>query len=447
MLKKYIQYGIAGCMLLVLASCDRYLELEPAQDVSESIALTTDGNVKNVLRGAYNVHRRASVYGGNILRNAELLAGDGEILWVGTFGGPRQIFNKQMFAENEDVTAQWLDSYNVINVTNNVLSALDVVNEGDRARIEGEARFLRALCHFDLVRFYGLPYEAGSNNSQLGVPVITTPTRGVNESSFVSRNTVQQVYDQVIADLTAAAGLLPSNNGVFATAGSANALLARVYLQMGRYAEARDIASAIIGSGRYNLTSTYAAAFNNSNPSTEDIYFTQFTNLDPTNSMTTFFSVPQFGGRDGDIDILNGHLNLYEEGDARRALFFEGAGAIRSGKWNNQFGIVNQIRLAEMYLIRAESNARLSTAVGATPTEDINRIRARAELPPLANASLEDILRERRLELAHEGFKIHDIKRLRQNVGQRPYNAPELVFPIPAREIEANSNLVQNQGY
>ncbi len=112
----------------------------------------------------------------------------------------------------------------------------------------------------------------------------------------------------------------------------------------------------------------------------EDIFATQITPQDRFSSMTEFFSINQYGGRDGDIDILDGHLDLYPAGDERRDLFFLGNGAMRCGKWNNQYGVINLIRLAEMYLIRAECNYRLSTSVGDTPLNDYNEIHTRAGL-------------------------------------------------------------------
>ena len=80
-----------------------------------------------------------------------------------------------------------------------------------------------------------------------------------------------------------------------------------------------------------------------------------------------------------------------------------------------------------MYLIRAESNFRLNTSLGATPLDAVNTIRRR--------------------ELAFEGFLIHDVKRTKGNVGSLSWNSDELVFPIPLREIQVNKKLVQNPGY
>ncbi|MHC1704056.1 MAG: RagB/SusD family nutrient uptake outer membrane protein [Tenuifilaceae bacterium] len=449
---KRIHLKITILVLLVVSfACDKYLDLEPYQSISEEQSLETDANVKNALIGAYTQFDDPSIYGGNILRNAELLGGNGEILWVGTYGGPRQIFNKEVLSSNEDVRAQWVDSYQVINICNNVISALAVVDEDDQDQVEGEALFLRSLMYFDLVRFFAQQYEP-STASGLGVPLVLTPTRGINESNYPARSTIEQVYTQVITDLTRAASLLPASNGVYATRGAANALLARVYLQKGDYPNARDAANTVIGSLAYTLKTTYAAVFNNDVMSSEDIFVTEITSQDLFSSMTEFFSTPEFGGRNGDIDILSGHLNLYAAGDARLALFYFGMDAWRTGKWNNLYGVINHIRLAEMHLIRAECNQRLGTSIGDTPLNDYNAIHVRAGLVAAGTVTLDDIILERRLELAHEGFMIHDIKRLKKNVvvsgtETLPYNDNKLVFPIPAREMEANDKLVQNPGY
>jgi starch-binding outer membrane protein, SusD/RagB family len=448
-MKKIFSISIIVALALFFTACDKLLDLEPYQSISEELSLESDANVKSVLKGAYAQFDDLSIYGGCLLRNAELLGGANECLWVGTYGGPRQIFNKQMNSSNEDATAQWIDSYEVVNIANNVLSALAVVDEADRDRVEGEALFLRSLMFFDLVRFYAQQYLPGSASTQLGIPLVLTPTRGISEESYVSRNTVEEVYNQVIADLISAASKLPEDNDVYASSGAATALLARVYLQKADYAKARDAANTVIGSGTYELMPDYSDVFNNDDNSAEDIFATQITTQDRLSSMTEFFSTTEFGGRDGDIEILDGHLNLYSPGDARRDLFWLGNGGMRSGKWNNLYGVVNLIRLAEMYLIRAECNQRLGTAIGATPVSDFNTVHTRAKLAPVTTVTLAQILLERRLELSFEGHRIHDQRRLHENVGTLLYTDPRLVFPIPFRETEANPNLKaqQNPGY
>jgi hypothetical protein len=303
--------------------------------------------------------------------------------------------------------------------------------------------------YFDLVRFFAEQYKFGTANTQFGVPLILTPTAGINSGSFVGRNTVDEVYNQVISDLTDAAAKLPEDNDVYASSGAANALLARVYLQKGDYSNARDAANAVISSDVYSLQASYADVFNNDNNTSEDIFATQITPQDRFSAMTEYFSVPDYGGRDGDIDILDGHLDLYQTGDERKDLFFIGNAAYRCGKWNNQYGVVNLIRLAEMYLIRAECNIRLTTTVGATPLADYNEVHTRAGLAPAGSVTLADILMERRLELAFEGFRIHDIRRLHETFDGYSWDDPMLIFPIPERELQANPKLKpeQNEGY
>jgi hypothetical protein len=121
-----------------------------------------------------------------------------------------------------------------------------------------------------------------------------------------------------------------------------------------------------------------------------------------------------------------------------------------TSKWKSFSQNLPVIRIAEMYLIRAETNLRLGTTVGDTPANDLAKVRnpIRTNLAVIAAPTLADVLAERTLELAFEGLRIHDIKRLRLSVGALPWNDPKLVFPIPQREIDASEGvIVQNTGY
>ena len=136
-------------------------------------------------------------------------------------------------------------------------------------------------------------------------------------------------------------------------------------------------------------------------------------------------------------------MALSETGDQKKSLFDVDV----STKFDNAYGNVHISRLAEMYLTRAECNFRLGSSVGATPLADVNRIRNRASLPSLLVVTLANILKEKKLELAFEGFALHGTKRLQNNVGALPFNSTKLIYPIPDREIRVNSSLVQNAGY
>ncbi|MBO6522483.1 MAG: RagB/SusD family nutrient uptake outer membrane protein [Balneolaceae bacterium] len=433
---------------LLAVNCDSLLDTEPAQSIDGSIALETEANVLTVLNGAYDGFSDDDMFGGQIQMEADLMANDNsdpELRWVGTFEEPEQIWRKQILLENTQVSQTWTESYDAINRANNVLSALDVIEDAaTRTQVEAEAKFIRGVSYFYLVQFFGKPFSDGNAASNPGVPLVLTPTTGIDETSNVSRNTVAEVYAQVLSDLTDAEAGLPASNGGYATSHAAAAFLSRVYLQQGNYAGARDAANRVISSGAFSLTATYVGAFNNAENSTEDVFAIQVDAQDGAHSLNTFFAHPDAGGR-GDITISPTHLALYEAGDERIDAMRSDSTATE--KWDDFTANIPVIRLAEMYLTRAEANQRLTTVVGATPLADINTIRARVGLPALLTVDVDAILAERKLELAFEGQILHDLRRTQQNIGSFAYDANETVWPIPQREMDVNSNLTQNPGY
>lgn len=439
---------IISLSLLTLAACNKELELLPQQSVEESVVLSTDQNVKRALNGAYDVLSSGWLLGGDIQLYNELLAADAEILWTGTFNQPREVFGKNILTNNSYITNTWLEGFEAINVTNNILSAIDVVLPADQNRIRGEALFIRAVVYFELVKLYALPYSDGNAATNLGLPLVLTPTREINEESFVSRATVAETYEQILEDLNAAEALVPVNNSVYGTKRAVSAYLSRVYLQMQDYANARDAANRAIGYSPTISLQPLSSVFNRDEFGGEDIFVIEVNNQDGANDMHLFWSIPAYGGRDGDVEILAKHLDLYEPNDERGELFYGTPSAgVRSLKWQQQYKNLGIIRLAELFLTRAEGNIRLGTSVGDTPLNDVNRIRQRAGLLPLLTVTLDQVLRERKLELAFEGQGISDAKRLQRTVDGLPYNANRLVLPIPLREMNANPALVQNSGY
>lgn len=316
--------------------------------------------------------------------------------------------------------------------------------------MEGEAKFIRGLVYFELVRFFGLPYEPGQANSQPGVPVVTQSVKDASEIEFPSRNTVDEVYAQVISDLQDAYNLLPEENSFFADRYAAQAVLARVYLQQGNYAAARDAADDVLTNSGHTLTAEYEDAFNNDEDSTEDVFAWQITTQDGINDFNTFWATRDFGGRSltADVTVEQPYFDNFDDpNDDRSRFFYAGNGTVVSTKWQYQFGIIPFIRLAEMHLIRAEANFREGSSLGLSPLDEINALRARSNAAALGSLDIEEILRERKRELGFEGFALHDLRRTGQDIAGLPYDANLLVMPIPQREIDANPNLVQNPGY
>ncbi|NBB31311.1 RagB/SusD family nutrient uptake outer membrane protein [Cellulophaga sp. BC115SP] len=440
---------LVGLAVSTLTSCDNsYLDLEPKVSIDESAALNTSKDIQVTLNGAYDGLSDVNVWGGGSQYIKELLVDDRDVVFGGTFTTLDEIWRKTIATTNGDITNLWLDSYNSINRVNNVLSAISKVDDANRNRVEGEARFIRGALYFDLVNLYGKFWGDGDNNTNLAVPLILTPTRGITQDDYRTRATVAQVYAQVIDDLTKAEQLLSSqvDNYGFASKNAAAAMLSRVYLAQGNYALARDAANRVITSGVHALAPTFADAFADGSNTEELIFRIIVTDQDGANDLNTFYGSTASNGR-GDIRVQSKFLSLYSSEDSR-GKFFERVNNLNfTLKFADRYGDLPIIRFAEMYLTRAECNFRLGTTVGALPISDINKIRDRAGANLLTNLTLADILKERRLELAFEGGNYLDIKRTKQSVGALTSNSNALTLPIPQREIDTNKSLVQNAGY
>lgn len=446
------RYYITAIMFtLIIASCSKKLDINPTQSVDQEIVFNSDKNIKSALTGAYDVVSSDALLGGDVQLYSELLGADGEITWVGTYNQPDEIFNKSILTNNSYIRDTYTEGYRAINICNNIIAAIDIVNEEDRDHVKGQALFLRGLVYFELVKLYAHPYSEGNINSNLGLQIITTPTKDgkITEANKVPRSSVADTYQQILDDLTTAKSLLDDEIGSYGGKYVAAAVLSRVYLQMADYPKAAAEANDVIENSGASLEGSYSNAFNNTSPSSEDIYVLPVTAQDGDNDMHLFWSISAYGARDGDIEINQKHIDLYESGDSRLSLFYtDDDDVYRSGKWKFQYRYLPVIRLAEMYLTRAEANFRMGTSVGATPDHDLNEvIRNRAGLAPVA-VTLDNIIYERRLELAHEGQRIHDVKRLKESVDGFPYNDNKLVLPIPLREINAGAGVLeQNPGY
>jgi hypothetical protein len=219
-------------------------------------------------------------------------------------------------------------------------------------------------------------------------------------------------------------------------------------------------ANDVITNSGYALSPSLKAVFNNRNnaaTNVETLFEIQQNNQNnagtANDGLATFYAniLNAQAGR-GDIDVHTAQRDLYESTDVRRSeLIYESTGygrsALCSGKWIDPFANIPVIRLAEMYLVRAECNIRLGSMVGANPLDDVNAIRLRSKASPLASVDVDAILNEKNLEFAYEGHRINDLKRTKRSTGNFSFDSPMLVMPIPQRELDANKSMVQNAGY
>lgn len=445
-------------------SCENELNLEPKQREDGSVTLSTEGGVTNVLTGAYALAANGNAYGGRILLYADLLGVSGvlnttDLRWRGSYGELRQMYIKSMLSSNVIIEGTYARCYEIINASNIVIENIDKVKDPDKqTRMIGEANFLRALAYFDLVRFFAKPYVSGQANSQLGIVIRPKAIYDFNTDLSKERSTVDEVYKVIIDGLNLAYTNLPEENSFYADKYAARALLARVYLQQGNYAAARDAANDVIENSGHSLSQTYAGAFNHDTDGAEDIFAIQITKQTGLNDVVTFYASEDNGGRGGDFTIRDAYLEKFSDPDDRATFNYvnDANGRLLTSKFTDQFANVGIIRLAEMYLIRAESNLRAGTTLGNTPLDDINIIRSRAKADNLTAVTIDDILLERELELGMEGFLIHDIRRTKRSIDISTsgdgsdlllYDADELVFPIPLSETDANKKITQNPGY
>lgn len=441
---KFYKLILLALVATLGAACENLLEIEPAQSISGDLATASEANIENILIGVYEEAGQGATYGGSLQVIADLLGSDVQTTWGGTFLAPAEIANRSILPDNGFVGGFWNNAYETINQANLVIDNIEIVTSDvdKKNRIEGEAKFLRALNYFDLVQHF----SSGST----GVPLRTTGISDYAVDLSINRSDVSAVYDLITSDLTTAYNLLPASNSFFADKYAAQALLARVYLYRGEYENARDAAHDVIENSGHALSSSYANAFNNDEDGEEDIFAFQVTSQTGDNSLITFYASEGNGGRGGDITINDDYVALFSDSDDARASFFYESpenGRRLTSKYTNQFGNVPIIRLAEMYLIRAEANLEAGTSVGESPTDDLNFIRDRAGAESLDDVNKEAILLERERELAFEGFFIYDIRRTMGSVAGIPYDSPQLTLPIPLSEMDTNPAMVQNPGY
>jgi hypothetical protein len=437
---------VVGALVFValLAACDSPLDTNPTASIDAGTALNTPRGIELGVTGAYQSLQSGSLYSRDGVVYPDLYSDN--LDFTGTFQTDRQVSQRDVPPSSGVVSGIWADTYEGINRTNNVLAAIPNVDELDPAdadQYRGEALFIRALHYFVLVSWFG------------GVPIITDPSVGVGPESLVSRNTAEEVFTLIEEDLEEAASLLPSGTSQGrATQNAANALLARVYLADGKYAQARDKATLVINSGDYELVDDYRSLFATKNTS-ESIFELQYS-LNNTNSLAFWFFTQEDGGRWG-FAPSQGLIDAFEPGDERQdaSIAFNSSGdpyGIKYHRIANEDDNVIVLRLAEMYLIRAEANLRLN-ASAATVRADIDVVRERAGLAPLPatvsgqDALIDAILQERRVEFAMEGHRFFDLRRLGRAEAVLAIPANRLIFPIPQDERDVNPNLSQNPGY
>jgi starch-binding outer membrane protein, SusD/RagB family len=477
---KYYLPFLSFCLVFeVLSSCNKLVTVsEPVNTITTAETFSTEANANSALIQIYS----------NMNLSGNLQFGDGandildglsadELEFFGSSQNLRELQDNTLLASNGIFYGYlWSPAYEDIYDANAVIegvAASTTLPQAFKNQLTGEALFLRAFSYFYLINSFG------------NIPLVTTTSWA--QTALMAATPTLQVYQQIISDLKQAQNLLPGDYSVSggqrirANSWAATALLARTYLYVDSFASAAAQATAVINSGQFSLISLPVVPADNVSGSDSDVFAANSSEAILQWEVSNISS--PYAAEEGNKIIPSGNnkpsyymtdflLNAFEPGDLRFSAWVDSTiysgtkyyypykYTVRQGQINGpipQYFMV--LRLAEQYLIRAEAESNLNDQTDAI--NDLNTIRTRAGLDSLPTSlGLQQlsaaVAQERRIELFSEwGHRWFDLKRTGQALNvlsQISYkngniNSDQLLYPIPLSEMQADPNLVQNQGY
>lgn len=494
----YKSLAIAIAVIGLSSCANNWLDLDPGNGIPTGSAITNYNDAKTAMYGMYDGLQGNSTYTqyysarmfyyGDV-RGDDMQARD---------QGMRSSSCYEMRYTVDDAPNMWNVQYNVIRRANRLIEAVDNNEIADIedyknqiADIYAQAKAVRALGHFDLVKVYGMPYTY-DNGASLGVPVVTKP---LDRDALPGRNTVAEVYQQITSDLTEAinSGAL-SKKGTqgFINVWAAKALLCRVYLYQGENQKAFDQAEDIINNSPYKLweSDKYAAAWSKESGNHTDEMLFEIINYS-SDDWADREGIAYLYNEDGYADAIctRSFVDMVSQDpdDVRLEVILPamsdedlmdiyGENRVFINKFpanptSGEMRLNNLpvLRLSEVYLNAAEAAAKLGNKTNTVKYLDpiINRANPLKNITE-ADATLERVLLERRKELVGEGQRFFDAMRNNQTVVR--YSSEEgkgwhyslnkesqsfdrsyfrAILPIPVTETNVNPTLKvqQNPGY
>ena len=464
---------MAGLMSITMVSCEKFLEEKPYDFIGGANFYKTEGDANAALNGVFSSLQPQTYFGRTSWLVTEL---SGDLMRVNATLADRDNLYAQTFdANNGEIGNWWNSSFNLINRANDVIKNVPniTMDETRRNNIVGNARFLRAMAYFDLVRSFG------------NVPLILNPTEDLS-SLKPARNSVTEIYTQIIEDLKyaetncTAENLIPTSAKGRVSTGAASALLAKVYLTKATTAakEASDYTNSlaasnkVINSGLYAL-GAYADVFDVTKENNKDHIFSIQFDLPPNvgnivvrmhlpaglNGTGSFVVEKSFEDSFNATSDIRKALTLKKETTTSlNAYYSKFADPLR--QTNNARNNVLITRYADVLLLQSEALNEIN-AIDANKLTGINAVRTRAGLSALllTNVLTRDLfvdalVQERAWEFSAEGHRRFDLLRLGRYkqrqlaVFNRTVADKYLLFPIPQTEIDLNPNLKpQNPGF
>jgi len=446
-MKRISYFILAIGLALGIASCEKMLEYPPEGAILAEDALKTPEDAQRLLNSCYDVI--ANLFDGKYQNICELMSDNMAEPNGLDFNA---VYNRETNFFTPTTNGTYGDFYYAIYRCNSLMKNFDLIeglSEDERKRMEAEAKFIRAFCHFSVVKIWAQPYGSTPTNSHLGI-ILKRDASNLP----LPRSTVAESYAFIIEDLEFAIGNLPEENGNYAKQDAAEGLLAMVYFQMNNYVKADEYASYVIDNGNYSMRDTLDRF-----PATPEV------------NLETVFGIVSSSPGDDNIDQRTdnfiGNYNaggalppnlmfsneLYQFTNLNSADDRLGWMQLSSGNYKNRrfeekvFFNIPIIYLTELKLIRAEClgemGVRLDVAIN-----DINEIRDRAfgvglnDLSPTATPSeiIAAARREYRIETMGEGKWINQLKRIGakgENIVVRnaPWNCPGMALQFPNSEF------------
>jgi hypothetical protein len=468
------KYILSFAFILSLASCKKVLEVEPEFTLDGSNRFKTLDDYQASLQGTYALFHNANYYGGtDAATNAFVTMPD--LLSDNVFESDESLGNERTFSrwtyaeDNSQIENTWQAAYRIIAQANLTLKGIDRFS-GDQAgsvnRIKAQALTIRAMVHFDVLRYWVDNYDRNSNSP--GIPYI----KEFNYEQKPSRGTVKLTYDQIEADLKDAATLMtqmdrPINSGsrAYLDPVGVNAILARMYLYANELDSAIKYSSLVINARPLAGIGTFPSIWTDA--SNAEVVWSNIFEAGEGNVGYHLYFVS--------VDAAQYHpsaalLATYDQAmDVRYDSYFQNIGGrvvvtkyyAKEAQQGNPDGVVNfkAFRTGEMYLIRAEAHARKGAhALGLADLNTLRAARIAGFVPGTETGAvlIDAIALERRKELFAEGHRFFDLKRTTRTVTRTncssfctlPSSSRSWTWPIPQPEIDANPNMLpQNPGY
>ena len=462
---KYKLFTVIAIFIMVLPACKKeFLDKLPPTALTPELALASEADLQTALMGTYAGLRATDFFGRSTPLFGDLNADNAYVSL--TNSGRYTNFNTYTFTVADgNIVGMWRAAYTTILRANNIINST-IASNVNVNQYKGEAYAIRALCYWYLVRYFATPYTDNAN--ALGVPIVLE----YDPQAKPARKTVSEVYTQIIGDLNQAYSLMTlfTNSTQFSKY-AAKGLQAKVYLSMGDKTNAKTAAVDVINNSGFTVVPSagYLAYWTVLTPRTDKVetLFEVSSNSTANNGFDGLANIYNQAGY-GDMLVSDPLYALFEAADIRKSLYSTGtrgglpavfANAKYPGTFGGEISDTKVLRLSDIYLIAAEASLPGDEASALTYVNYITSRRGATAIASTGAQLFEDIITERRKELAFEGDRYLDMQRLKRDIVRStnypaaarniPYTNFRRLFPIPQAELDANPNIrgQQNPGW